>query len=123
MESDKLLDLPEAETTVRLALLTEIGLLREQRKSYEDRIAKLEAQVGEMQSHVERLLASARDKDRENSRLWEQVRRATEEYRTELLARDTTIAALCTEGDTLRSHLREQMDIHDSSGSATSGFD
>lgn len=38
-------DLPEAETAVRSALMSEIVLLRERRKSDEDRMSKLEAQV------------------------------------------------------------------------------
>jgi hypothetical protein len=45
MEQNKLLDLPSAEAAVRSALLSDIALLREQRKSHEERVAKLEAQV------------------------------------------------------------------------------
>ncbi len=50
-----------------------------------------------------------------------QLRRVTEEYRAELIARDTTIAALSAEGDALRSLCHPKLlDSHNSSDSNVS---
>ena len=62
----------------------------------------MESQQYNSRAEVDRLAASVAEKERENGKLWEQMRSATSEYHQEFLAKEATIAQLIAEQDSLR---------------------
>ncbi|KAK9829628.1 hypothetical protein WJX72_006968 [[Myrmecia] bisecta] len=117
VEASKVIQLEAAQAAAQAALMAEMALLRRQKGAAEEHAAGLEGQVGELQAHlkakrseVDEMLAAAAAKDRENSKLWEQVRAAAEEYHEEFNAKELAIAALTAEAEETRVRMQAEIE-------------
>ncbi|KAK9865078.1 hypothetical protein WJX84_008101 [Apatococcus fuscideae] len=106
-----------AQQAAQSALMAEMDLVRRQKVGLEEHSRRLEAQVVELsgllknkRGEVDEMLAAAHAKDRENSKLWEQVRAAAEEYHAEFGAKEAAIAALTAEADATKGHMQAEIE-------------
>ena len=74
-------------------------------------------QVGDVQdqqqaarAELERMAATVTEKERENAKLWEQMRTAASEYHQEFVAKEATIGALIAESETTKQRMQADID-------------
>ena len=70
----------------------------------------LQEQVGVRRSEVEHMANAAAMKEKENMRLWEQVRSAAQEYHAEFAAKEATIASLTAAAESTRMRMQADID-------------
>lgn len=133
-------ELEAVQTAAQAALLAELAALRQQKAAAEEEsrrsdylvglfalfttmgVSKLPhnvccGQVGDLhdqheeaRKEVERMAAIVADKERENSKLWQQMRTAASEYHQEFVAKEATIGALIKEAEATKQRMQTDID-------------
>ena len=61
-------------------------------------------------AELERMAATVTEKERENAKLWEQMRTAASEYHQEFVAKEATIGALIAESEATKQRMQADID-------------
>ncbi|DBB00655.1 hypothetical protein WJX82_006589 [Trebouxia sp. C0006] len=117
VEAARVAELEAAQAAAQAALMAEMELLRRQKHGAEQQARDLEDQVRgahqELRSkgaEVEEMVAAAEVKDADNTRLWDQVRVAAEEYHAEFAQKESTIAMLTAEAEAQKVQHQQKID-------------
>lgn len=76
----------------------------------EVQVANLREQQDSARQEAERLGAAIQEKERENAKLWEQMRTAASEYHHEFVAKEATIGALIADADATKQRMQADID-------------
>ncbi|KAL3147636.1 hypothetical protein ABBQ38_014686 [Trebouxia sp. C0009 RCD-2024] len=117
VEAARVAELEAAQAAAQAALMAEMDLLRRQKHGAEQHSRDLEEQVraGQQElrdkaAEIEDMMAAAEVKDADNTKIWDQVRVAAEEYHAEFAQKEATIAMLTSDAEAQKAQMQQKID-------------
>ncbi|KAI3425379.1 hypothetical protein D9Q98_009143 [Chlorella vulgaris] len=108
-------ELEAAHKRVEGALQSEVEVMRQrvaakdqQQQQLEGEVKELQAQVRGKREQLEAVIAAGQEKEKENAKLWEQVKAYAEDHQREFAAKDAALAALQAEMAATSAGLRQE---------------